>query len=62
MLDECHHILGSWADTTSELISAGYIDKVVALTATPPLDAVLSAWAKYQHVCGAADFEISAAE
>jgi superfamily II DNA or RNA helicase len=62
VLDECHHMLGSWADTTSELISAGYIDKVVALTATPPLDAVPSAWAKYQHVCGAADFEISAAE
>ena len=62
VLDECHHMLGSWADTASDLISAGYIDKVVALTATPPFDAAPAAWAKYQHVCGDADFEISAAE
>lgn len=62
VLDECHHMLGSWADTASGLISAGYIDKVVALTATPPIDAMPAAWAKYQHVCGTADFEISAAE
>ena len=62
VLDECHHMLGSWADTASDLISAGYIDKVVALTATPPFDAVPAAWKKYQHVCGTADYEISAAE
>lgn len=61
VLDECHHMLGSWADTAADLISAGYIDKVVALTATPPFDAAPAAWAKYQHVCGEADFEISAA-
>lgn len=62
VLDECHHMLGSWADTVADLISAGYIDKVVALTATPPFDVAPAAWAKYQHVCGEADFEISAAE
>ena len=36
--------------------------QVVALTATPPFDAAPAAWAKYQRVCGEADFEISAAE
>lgn len=62
VLDECHHMLGSWADTATDLINDGYINTVVALTATPPFDAAPAAWTKYQRVCGEADFEISAAE
>ena len=62
VLDECHHMVGAWADTAAKLIAAGYISKVVSLTATPPYDAEAPAWAKYQQVCGDADFEISTAE
>lgn len=62
VLDECHHMVGSWADTATEMIADGYFEKVVALTATPPFDAPPLAWAKYQHVCGDADYEISTAE
>ena len=62
VLDECHHMVGAWADTASEMIADGFFEKVVALTATPPFDASPVAWAKYQHVCGDADYEISSAE
>ena len=52
VLDECHHMVGAWADTASKMIADGFFEKVVALTATPPFDASPVAWAKYQHVCG----------
>ncbi len=62
VLDEAHHLRREWWRALDALI-AGLPDvHVVALTATPPYDAPLAEWRRYEDACGPIDFEIGIPE
>lgn len=62
VLDEAHHLRREWWRALDALI-AGLPDvHVVALTATPPYDAPLAEWQRYEAACGPIDIEIGIPE
>jgi superfamily II DNA or RNA helicase len=63
VLDEAHHLRTSWWKSLNSLLEAleGTI-RVVALTATPPFDAVEYEWDRYIELCGPVDAEIPVPE
>ena len=63
VLDEAHHLRTSWWKSLTSLLDAleGTI-RLVALTATPPFDAVDYEWERYVELCGPVDAEIPVPE
>lgn len=59
ILDEAHHLRTEWWKALSRLIERIGDVYVIALTATPPYDAVRHEWSKYEELCGVIDEEIS---
>ncbi len=62
VLDEAHHLRRAWWQCLNRL--ANELDQVaiVALTATPPYDASLAEWNRYESLCGPIDLEIGIPE
>lgn len=60
--DEAHHLRTEWWKALSRLIERIGDVYVIALTATPPYDAVRHEWSKYEELCGVIDEEISVPE
>lgn len=62
-LDEAHHLKNEWQKSLEQFIlKIGDDVSLVALTATPPYDAITSEWERYIAVCGDIDEEISVPE
>lgn len=62
VLDEAHHLRREWWTALRELLAAVPDATIVALTATPPYDAPLAEWARYEELCGPVDLEVSVPE
>ncbi len=62
VLDEAHHLRKAWWDCLDRLATELLDVKVVALTATPPYDASLAEWNRYEKLCGPIDLEIGIPE
>lgn len=62
IVDEAHHLRREWWTALFELRDRLEDVKLVALTATPPYDAPLSEWSRYEALCGPIDSEISVPE
>ncbi len=60
-LDEAHHLKREWWKALTNLL-AGIRVKLVALTATPPMDTSDTEWKRYIGLCGEIDMEISIPE
>ena len=58
VLDESHHLLDYWALVLRTLIARLPDLAVIALTATPPVDAEREAMANYLAIAGEIDFEV----
>ena len=56
-LDEAHHLKREWWKALTELVNAMKI-KLIALTATPPMDTSDIEWKRYIELCGDIDAEI----
>lgn len=62
VLDEAHHLRREWWNALEALIAALPQVRLVALTATPPYDAPLVEWGRYEAMCGPIDLEIGVPE
>lgn len=62
ILDEAHHLRRGWWNALQALVDALPSARLVALTATPPYDAPLAEWMRYDALCGAFDAEIGVPE
>jgi len=62
ILDEAHHLKAAWWRVLMEMIESSEALIVVSLTATPPYDASVLEWSRYQKLCGEVDEEISIPE
>lgn len=62
VLDEAHHLRREWWTSLDRLLRAVGDVRIVALTATPPYDASLAEWRRYEQLCGPADLEIGIAD
>lgn len=62
ILDEAHHLRREWWNALQALTDALPEARLVALTATPPYDAPLAEWARYEAMCGPIDLEIGVPE
>ncbi|WP_432201865.1 DEAD/DEAH box helicase family protein [Erythrobacter sp. W53] len=62
VLDEAHHLRRSWWECLDRLSRELNGVKIVALTATPPYDASLAEWRRYEELCGPIDLEIGIPE
>ena len=62
VLDEAHHLRREWWRALNALIERLDDLKVVALTATPPYDAPLAEWRRFEDACGPIDIEIGIPE
>ena len=62
VLDEAHHLRKAWWDCLNRLASELPDVRIVALTATPPYDASLAEWNRYEGLCGPIDLEIGIPE
>ena len=62
ILDEAHHLTGSWWKVLNEIVKKNKNLKLVVLTATPPYDVQGAHWKRYQELCGPVDEEISIPE
>lgn len=61
-LDECHHLKNEWWKALESFLSEMQGMTVIALTATPPYDALPAQWERYVRVCGPVDAEITVPE
>jgi len=62
MLDEAHHLRAAWWSALDKVCKQVPNLVLVSLTATPPLDAAITEWARYEQLCGPIDEEISVPE
>jgi hypothetical protein len=62
VLDEAHHLRREWWRALDALVAGLGDVRVVALTATPPYDAPLAEWRRFEEVCGPIDIEIGIPE
>lgn len=62
IVDEAHHLRREWWNALFALRDRLEGLVLIALTATPPYDAPLSEWARYEALCGPIDSEISVPE
>lgn len=62
VLDEAHHLRREWWNTLETVAAALPDAKIIALTATPPYDAPLAEWTRYEGLCGPIDLEIGVPE
>lgn len=62
VLDEAHHLRRAWWQCLNRLASELDQAVIVALTATPPYDASLAEWNRYENLCGPIDLEIGIPE
>ncbi|MDP5102388.1 MAG: DEAD/DEAH box helicase family protein [Erythrobacter sp.] len=62
VLDEAHHLRREWWKCLTELANRLCDVRLVALTATPPYDASLAEWSRYEELCGPIDLEIGIPE
>lgn len=62
ILDEAHHLRREWWNALHALVDALPSARLVALTATPPYDAPLAEWMRYDALCGPFDAEIGVPE
>ena len=62
VLDEAHHLRREWWLALQALVDALPGARIVALTATPPYDAPLAEWQRYEAMCGPIDLEIGVPE
>lgn len=62
VLDEAHHLRREWWVALYDLLAAVPEATIVALTATPPYDAPLAEWTRYEELCGPVDLEVSVPE
>ena len=62
MLDEAHHLRREWWHCLIRLTEGLSNVRIVALTATPPYDAGLAEWNRYEQLCGPIDLEIGIPE
>ncbi|HEX9805514.1 MAG TPA: DEAD/DEAH box helicase family protein [Alteraurantiacibacter sp.] len=62
VLDEAHHLRREWWQCLDTLTEKLTDVRVVALTATPPYDASLAEWRRYEELCGPIDLEIGIPE
>ncbi|WP_447764579.1 DEAD/DEAH box helicase family protein [Sphingopyxis panaciterrae] len=62
VFDEAHHLRREWWNALQALTDALPDARIVALTATPPYDAALAEWVRYEAMCGPIDLEIGAPE
>jgi superfamily II DNA or RNA helicase len=62
ILDEAHHLRREWWHALLALTSALPNSSIISLTATPPYDAPLAEWMRYESLCGPVDMEISVPE
>lgn len=62
VLDEAHHLRREWWRALDALISQLENVRIVALTATPPYDAPLAEWRRFEEACGPIDIEIGIPE
>lgn len=62
VLDEAHHLRREWWNALQALADALPGARLVALTATPPYDAPLAEWKRYDALCGPFDAEIGVPE
>ncbi|MEM8725146.1 MAG: DEAD/DEAH box helicase family protein, partial [Pseudomonadota bacterium] len=62
VLDEAHHLRRAWWECLDRLSQELTDVKIVALTATPPYDASLAEWNRYESLCGPIDLEIGIPE
>lgn len=58
ILDECHHLTGFWAEVINELIESIPDCLLIALTATPPIEADKKQLENYLNLIGDVDIEI----
>ncbi len=62
ILDEAHHLKDAWQKVLMKFIATSKDLIVVSLTATPPYDASVLEWSRYQQLCGPVDEQISIPE
>ncbi|WP_341711469.1 DEAD/DEAH box helicase family protein [Erythrobacter sp.] len=62
VLDEAHHLRREWWRALDMLIGELGDAKIVSLTATPPYDAPLAEWRRFESACGPIDLEIGIPE
>ena len=62
VLDEAHHLRREWWRALDDLIARLSDPRIVALTATPPYDAPLAEWRRFESACGPIDIEIGIPE
>ena len=60
-LDEAHHLKREWWKALTDFVQ-GMDAKLIALTATPPMDTSDIEWKRYIQLCGEIDLEISIPE
>ena len=60
--DEAHHLRNEWWKALMYLIEHLEPEQTLSLTATPPYDADLSEWQRYENLCGEIDEVISIPE
>ena len=62
VLDEAHHLRREWWRALDALLEELEGTRIVSLTATPPYDAPLIEWRRFETVCGSIDLEIGIPE
>ena len=62
VLDEAHHLRREWWKALDALVSGLEDVRIVSLTATPPYDAPLAEWRRFEEMCGPIDIEIGIPE
>lgn len=60
--DEAHHLRNEWWKALNYLIEELSPEQMVSLTATPPYDADINEWQRYEELCGPIDEVISIPE
>lgn len=60
--DEAHHLRKEWWKALTYLVEELKPEQTLALTATPPYDASLNEWQRYEELCGSIDEVISIPE
>ena len=62
VVDEAHHLKNEWWRSVTALETALDRPRVVALTATPPVDVSPAEWDRYRNLCGPVDARIGVPE
>ncbi len=62
VVDEAHHLRNEWWQTLMAVRDGLPNAKIVALTATPPLDVPQMEWNRYRELCGPLDSEVPVPE